>query len=325
MRYQLRLINGKPTPCLRVGQDVFNLFELIKRLEVDERIIASDTEVYSTNVFHQEGLWNSLKHINASLELALKGDLFSNVSDILVQKSIPYFPPIPCPPLIFGLAGNCPQTWRSKGVMIQNYPVGYVRPWTSLVGHNERVILPKYTTSFRCAVELGVIIEKPARNVHRKEALDYIAGFTIVNDMIGNNWNEYAYKMNPQGSPTFYELLITSYYGRGSDGFAPIGPYIVSKDEINNLYDLMMFTYIGDKLVDRSYTNAMIVGVENAIEYLSGYMTLLPGSVIHMGTMGRDGWTIPADIRLGNDTCVALEIEKIGTLKTYFDDRRGSC
>ena len=241
-----------------------------------------------------------------------------------IVENFCYAPPIPVPPLLFGLAGNCPQTWRTTGTRIPNYPVGYVRPWQSIAGHKSRVILDKSVTSFRCAAELGIVIGKTAYKVTKERAMEYILGYTIVNDMIGNQWKNFANQNNPNQNPTFHELLITSYYGRGTDGFAPIGPVIVSKSEITNPYDLLMYTSLNGNIMDRSHTNSMVVGIENTIEYLSQFMTLLPGTIIHMGTMGIDGITIPEDYFIEKNVSVDIEIEQIGKLSIFFCDKRES-
>jgi|GEM_PF-613654 len=245
---------------------------------------------------------------------------------VFEQARIPaeagFAPPIMQPPLMFGLAGNCAQFWRKAGGEIRNYPVGYVRPWSSLVGHGDRVKLAHDVTTFRCAAELGVIIGRPAANVAVDEAREHIFGYTIVNDMIGNQWKDFAVAHHPERQPTFYELLITSYYGRGSDGFAPTGPIIVTRDEIQDPYNLQMFTSFNGEVRDRSYTSAMIVGIEQAIAYLSQFMTLQPGSIIHMGTMGIDGITIDNNARLSDEDRVEIEIEKIGKLGICFEDHR---
>ena len=85
-----------------------------------------------------------------------------------------------------------------------------------------------------------------------------------------------------------------------------------------------MYTRQNGIVRDRSYTNAMVVGIERAIAYLSTFMTLYPGSIIHMGTMGVDGVVLEADEKLSEDDYIELEIERVGTLRTYFDDHRES-
>lgn len=249
-------------------------------------------------------------------------DIFLPEGLILRSGNVEFAPPIVDIPLIFGLAGNCPQTWRRADTQIPNYPVGYCRPAKSVSAHGQRICLSPDVTSFRCAAELGVVIGRKAKSVSESEAMDYVFGYTCVNDMISNHWKSYVQMHHPADSPAFMEHLITSYYGRGTDGFGPIGPWVVSKNEVNNPYNLLMTTKQNGIQRDRSFNNSMVVSIERTISYLSNYMTLLPGTIIHMGAMGVDGITLNADYQLGRDDYVEIEIEHIGALRTYFDDHR---
>lgn len=274
------------------------------------------------NFLSDPDAWQLLRRVHDLLKACLRNADPLLIEDCLVPADAGYLPPIPRAPLMFGLAGNCPQTWRHTATLIQNYPVGYVRPWRSLSGHNQRVTLNESVTSFRCAAELGVVIGKKAFRIPPSQASEVIVGYTCVNDMIGNQWKSFAENSSPLKNPTFTELLITSYYGRGTDGFAPVGPCIASLDEVGDPYNLLMLTGQNGRRRDRAYTNAMVVGIETTIAYLSRFMTLYPGTIIHMGTMGVDGITLPADRRIDEDDFVEIEIENIGVLKTYFEDQR---
>jgi 2-keto-4-pentenoate hydratase/2-oxohepta-3-ene-1,7-dioic acid hydratase in catechol pathway len=231
-------------------------------------------------------------------------------------------PPIPDAPMICGLVGNCAQFWRDRGENIATYPIGFIRPSTSLSGHNQVVTVSPFCSSFRFAVELGVIFGKDCKDASPENAMDYVSGYTCVNDMISDSWKDLVMERSGSKNPSFYEYLATSYYGRGTDGFAPCGPYFVSKDEIEDHYNLQAFTRLNGKLVDRSYSNALIVGIEQAISQLSSYAMIPAGSILHMGTMGTDGFTIGADQYLTRDDFLEIEIEKIGKLRTYINDQR---
>jgi 2-keto-4-pentenoate hydratase/2-oxohepta-3-ene-1,7-dioic acid hydratase in catechol pathway len=334
MRIETHVIDNEYRTIIVVNDrsyDIKHLLEYLKKSPKDAGISEVDLNNLETNATNFLG--NSLfLQLLFDIDILLRNNdglagLLSDCWDSNDKKPSGchyYTAPIPIPPLLFGLAGNSPQAWRKAGTLIQNYPVGYVRPWKSITGHRSRVILDKNVTSFRCAAELGVVIGKAASKVDRSTAMEHVFGYTIVNDMIGNQWRDFALRNNPTGDPSFHELLITSYYGRGTNGFAPIGPAVVSKDEIENPYDLLMYTSFNGEVEDRSHTNAMVVGIENTIECLSQFMTLLPGSIIHMGTMGIDGITISENHFIPPDVSVDIEIEKIGKLSIYFDDRRES-
>lgn len=326
MRISLRGDRNSPTLCYEVGSNAYSVESAIKRSRTqlgrfaDTQIAAlADLAWNQHNFLATPGLWQALHALGKAIDEA--GEWPALDASV---AGLPYLPPILDPPLFFGLAGNCPMTWRQAAKAIPNYPVGYTRTCHTLTGHLGRVRLPEAVTSFRCAVELGVVIGRTARNVSRQDAMQYVAGYTIVNDMISNHWKDFATEHCSSDTPGFEELLITSYYGRGTAGFAPFGPYIVDRADIDNPYDLMMYSKINGVMIDRSHTNAMVVGIDTAIEYFSRYCTLEPGSIIHMGTMGLDGITLAADQRLGREDYVELEIERIGSIRVYFDDLRRS-
>ena len=238
------------------------------------------------------------------------------------EKELCILPPIPSCSKMIGLGGNSAYFWRYQKDLIPDYPWAYIRPYTSLVGHNQTAIIPKTCTSFRSAVELGVVIGKVVKNANEQEAYESILGYTCVNDMISNHWKDFVLKENPTEKPSFLEYLVASYYGRCTDTFGPVGPYIVTKEEVGDPYNLMMYARLSGVLRDRSYSNGMIIGIEQTISWLSKFMTLEPGTIIHMGTMGIDGFTVYEDQKLTENDYVEVEIEKIGVLRTYIKDLR---
>lgn len=314
MKFARLELNGKPFICFKYLNNWVSIVDLFNELGGSFLEIPIEDDLFLTS--------ESFEKIEKKIQLI---ELKTWSPEDLLRVSISpekFLPPVKNPPLVFGLAGNCPKTWRVNKTTIQNYPVGYTRTPHTLSGHQESVYIPKEVRSFRCATELGVIISKDARKVSADQAMEYVAGYTIVNDMISNHWKDFAQENNPQKSPAFLELLVTSYYGRGTRGFAPIGPYMVTKDMIPDPYNLLVHTRINHKDIDRSHTGAMVVGIEQAIEYLSQFMTLKAGSVIHMGTMGLDGVTLDAEVKLRSTDFVEMEIENLGILKTYFNDGR---
>jgi len=332
MNISLRLIHNSPRICLETDKGAYDVVAFLNLLDKsshtfqhDARTLINKIKCGTDNFLDRDGIWESLQKADKLLSDFQKNTELDLLKQAKVDNDAAFLSPIRKPPLMFGLAGNCPQTRRWSGTIIPNYPVGYTRPFRSLSAHKGRVLLDENVTSFRCAAELGVVIGRRAFQVSKAEALDYVCGYTCVNDMISNHWKTFAVASNPDGTPDFKEFLITSYYGRGTDGFAPVGPYIKAKEDVGDPYNLMMFTRQNEMLRDRSYTNAMVVGIENAIEYLSHFMTLYPGSIIHMGTMGTDGITLSEDTKLTRDDYIEIEIEKIGVLLTYFDDQRKTC
>jgi len=319
MKISLRKKDGFSILCLETDDGIFDINRVLEGLndEIDPGYIAN-----LENFLNNPSSIGLLILAKEAIDKRLRYQELAVLESALVFPDLTHLPVIQKPPLMFGLAGNCPTTWRNKDIQAPIYPVGYARPWRSLSPHNGRVRIPQEVTSFRCAAELGVVIGKEAFQVHRNDAMEYVFGYICVNDMISNHWKSFARARSINNASTFIELMITSYYGRGTDGFGPVGPAVVTKDEIENPYDLIMFTRFNNEVEDRSHTGAMIVGIETAIEYLSQSMTLKPGSIIHMGTMGIDGIDIPEGRYLSEKDYVEIEIEHVGLLRSYFDDRR---
>ena len=162
-------------------------------------------------------------------------------------------------------------------------------------------IIPVYdfVDSLDYEVELGVIIKKDALNVSVKEAGDYIFGYTIINDVSARN----------------IQLKHQQWYrGKSLDGYTPMGPCIVTKDEIGNAHDLKICCYVNDQIRQESNTKYMITSVEEAISELSQGMTLKAGTIIATGTPGGVAMGMKPPVYLKKGDLVRCEIENIGSL-----------
>lgn len=325
MRIAVVSYGGQKAVCLLHHSKCYDINKLMT-LYKDTRQQTHSEDIVSFNadnmfdVSHAE-IWLYRIHDFLINELEKKSEVIATA--LIPDYNIRYFPPIPQCPCMFGVVQNSPQFWRNKNQDIKNFVAGYIRAPGSLIGHNERIEIPRYCGSFRCAAEFGVVIGKEARDVSAKNAMEHVFGYTCVNDMISNYWKKFAREQNPNRSPEFYEYLINSYYGRGTKDFGPVGPLIISKDEVSDPYNILLYTKLNGKVLDRSYNNAMIFDIETVISRLSSLMTLKPGTIIHMGTMGIDGITIEENQKLSKNCYIEIEIENVGILKNYFDDRRG--
>jgi len=162
-------------------------------------------------------------------------------------------------------------------------------------------IIPVYdfVDSLDYEVELGVIIKKDALNVSVKEAGDYIFGYTIINDVSARN----------------IQLKHQQWYrGKSLDGYTPMGPCIVTKDEIGNPHDLKICCYVNNQIRQESNTKYMITSVEEAISELSQGMTLKAGTIIATGTPGGVAMGMKPPVYLKKGDLVRCEIENIGSL-----------
>jgi 2-keto-4-pentenoate hydratase/2-oxohepta-3-ene-1,7-dioic acid hydratase in catechol pathway len=179
-------------------------------------------------------------------------------------------------------------------------PIIFFKATSCIVGPNDDVILPPGSTKCDWEIELGIVIGRTARYVEEPEALDYVAGYCLVNDV-----SEREYQLERGG---------TWDKGKGFDSFGPIGPVLVTADELGNPQSLEMWLDVNDQRMQTGNTKTMIFGVATLVRYISRIMTLFPGDIITTGTppgvgMGKK----PAPIYLKPGDVMTLGIEGLGT------------
>lgn len=157
-----------------------------------------------------------------------------------------------------------------SGMPIPQEPIVFMKAITSLNGPNDDVMLPKEASKADWEVELGVVIGTKAQYVSEREALSHVAGYCIVNDV-----SERAFQLERGGSWD---------KGKGCDTFAPVGPWLVTRDEIANPQRLGMWLDVNGQRCQTGNTKTMIFSVAKIVSYVSRFMTLMPGDVIATGT-----------------------------------------
>jgi 2-keto-4-pentenoate hydratase/2-oxohepta-3-ene-1,7-dioic acid hydratase in catechol pathway len=178
---------------------------------------------------------------------------------------------------------------RETGAQIPTEPIIFMKTTTSITGPNDDVITPKNSTKLDYEAELAIVIGTKARYVSEEKALDYVAGYTIVNDV-----SERAFQMQS----TQWDK------GKGCDTFGPIGPWLVTTDEITNPQVLDVWLDVNTERRQSSNTRNMIFGCAKLVSYCSHYMTLMPGDIITTGTphgvalgiKDRDAFLKPGDV-----------------------------
>jgi 2,4-diketo-3-deoxy-L-fuconate hydrolase len=153
---------------------------------------------------------------------------------------------------------------------IPSEPIVFMKATTCITGPNDDVMVPKHSIKLDWEVELAIVIGTTARYVGQDEALDYVAGYTIVNDVSERN-----FQLERGGSWD---------KGKGCDTFGPIGPLLVTTDEITDPHVLDMWLDVNGEKKQRGSTRTMIFNCRQLVSYVSQYMTLLPGDIITTGT-----------------------------------------
>jgi 2,4-didehydro-3-deoxy-L-rhamnonate hydrolase len=180
------------------------------------------------------------------------------------------------------------------GAPIPKEPILFMKPTSALVGPNDPVVLPQGSVKSDWEVELGVVIGTKARYVSEADALKHVAGYCVVNDV-----SEREYQIERGG---------TWDKGKGCDTFGPVGPWMVTADEIENPQELAMFLDVNGKRCQNGSTKTMIFGVAHLVSYVSRFMTLYPGDLISTGTPPGVGLGMkpPTYLKAGDDMHVGI-------------------
>jgi len=223
--------------------------------------------------------------------------------------------PIPRPRLLFGLVANSATFWRNdpSRTIVNVYPQGHARPQGSVIGVGDPVIIGEQDEPFGWNPELGVIIGKGGKSIPIDRAMEHVAGLTVILDVS----TPYYHRLFRAASDPddWFSDATASWVGKKTDTFCPMGPYLTTMDEIGSPYDLLIYTRQSGWLRDRSHTNSMLIGIERLVCWLSTFMTLCPGDVLHMATMGVDGMRILPEMPFGPQDFIEGEIERVGTLR----------
>jgi 2-keto-4-pentenoate hydratase/2-oxohepta-3-ene-1,7-dioic acid hydratase in catechol pathway len=182
---------------------------------------------------------------------------------------------------------------------IPKEPILFMKPISARVGPNDPVVLPQGSVKSDWEVELGVVIGSKARYVSEADALNHVAGYCVVNDV-----SEREYQIERGG---------TWDKGKGCDTFGPVGPWLVTADEVGDPQNLSMFLEVNGHRFQNGSTKTMIFGVAQLVSYVSRFMTLYPGDLISTGTPPGVGMGVkPTSVFLKAGDVMKLGIEKLG-------------
>lgn len=239
-------------------------------------------------------------------------DLSSVISDITAESLVPAklaqlraLDPASLP--LVAQPGRVAPPWRGMGKFIcigLNYadhaaesglpvpaePVVFMKTTSAVVGCNDPVVLPQESVRTDWEVELGVVIGEKARYVSEADAMKHVAGYCVVNDV-----SEREYQIERGG---------TWDKGKGCDTFGPIGPWLVTADEVPNPQDLEMWLEVNGKRYQNGSTRTMVFGVAQLVSYVSRFMTLYPGDLISTGTppgVGMGQKPAPVYLKAGDE------------------------
>ncbi len=190
------------------------------------------------------------------------------------------------------------------GATVPPEPVIFMKATSAIVGPNDNVVIPRGSEKTDWEVELGVVIGKTAKYVSEADALDYVAGYCVSHDV-----SERAFQSERQGQWT---------KGKSCDTFGPVGPWLVTKDEVADPQNLGMWLKVNGETMQNGSSKTMVYGVAHVVSYLSQFMSLHPGDIISTGTPPGVGLGMKPQRFLKAGDVVELGIEGLGTQKQTF-------
>jgi len=237
-------------------------------------------------------------------------------TDVLVSTdSVRFLAPIPRPGKVIALAGNYAEHIKEAGLKLglsdsprrTTVPRPFLMPPTVVIGPDEEIPWPAYSQEIDYEIELAVVIGKNAKSIKPDNAPDYIAGYTIANDISARSVT-FAKNRAERPWDEFYDWLN----GKWADGFLPTGPYLLTADEITNVQNLKMTLTVNGQVRQKANTSQMIYPVADIVSFLSHIMTLEPGDIIATGTPAGVAAATGRFLQPGDR--IGCAIEELGTL-----------
>lgn len=230
-------------------------------------------------------------------------DYVVQANDFVPEEELDLGPCVPEPSKIICVGLNYRRHAAEAGMAVPKTPILFSKYTNSLAAQGESITIPNVTEQADYEAELVIVMGKQAKQVSEDEALEYVYGYCNANDLSARDLQ-----------------LRTSQWmlGKTLDGFLPLGPYLVTADEVGNPNKLQIRAWLNGELRQDSNTNDMVFSVEEIVSYVSHYMTLEPADIILTGT--------PEGVIFGDDPAiwlkegdeVVIEVEKLGQLRNHF-------
>jgi len=258
---------------------------IINDIKYDTSAFGGD---YNEEFFEDNGLVRLAGFVKAN-----EGNLIEVPADARIGS------PIARPSKILCIGLNYADHAKETNAALPLEPIIFMKSTTALMGPNDAIVIPKNSVKTDWEVELAVVIGKKASYVDEADALDYVAGYVLHNDV-----SEREFQIERGG---------TWDKGKGCDTFAPIGPFLATQDELDDINNLRLWLTVNGKIMQDGNTSNFIFNVPNVISYVSQFMTLLPGDVISTGTPAGVGLGFKPPVYLKEGDVVELGIDGLGT------------
>lgn len=222
---------------------------------------------------------------------------------LLSMEELTLGPPLPTPSKIICVGKNYADHAEEMNSEIPKIPVLFAKFGNAIIGPGDDIEKSSYTNKLDYEVELAVMIGKTAADITQQEALDYVAGYTIANDTSARDMQ----KRTPQW-----------LQGKSHDRSTPIGPWLVTPDEVTDPHSLSIRSYVNGEKRQDSYTNKLIFDIPYLLEFITSFMTLVPGDIILTGTPDGVAAGMNPPVFLHDGDRVTLEIDTIGKMENFI-------
>jgi 2-keto-4-pentenoate hydratase/2-oxohepta-3-ene-1,7-dioic acid hydratase in catechol pathway len=254
------------------------------------RDVSKFTEDFNESFFENDGISKLQKWIEKN-----------NSSLPLIKKETRLGPPVAKPSKIICVGLNYAMHAKESGMSIPPEPVLFFKAPSAITGPNDDIIIPKNSTKTDWEVELAIVVGKRALYVDESDALNYVAGYVLHNDV-----SEREFQLERSGQWV---------KGKSADSFAPIGPFIVTKDEIPDPHKLALWLKVNGELMQSSNTSDLVYNIPFLVSYISQFMSLIPGDIISTGTPFGVGLGLKPPRYLKHGDIVELGIDGLGTAR----------
>jgi 2-keto-4-pentenoate hydratase/2-oxohepta-3-ene-1,7-dioic acid hydratase in catechol pathway len=266
-------------------------------------------------VLLNENYFDVSSEINDYDEDFFANDGISRLEKELAEKTFPVAEfsrlgcPVKRPSKIVCIGLNYSDHAKETGATLPSEPVIFFKSTTAIIGPDDNIVIPRGSEKTDWEVELAVVIGKKASYVTDEDAMDYVAGYCLHNDV-----SERAFQLERGG---------TWDKGKGCDTFAPIGPWLVTKDEIEDIDNLRLWLTLNGKTMQDGNTSNLVFKIPHLVSYVSSFMTLLPGDIISTGTPAGVGLGMTPNVYLKPGDVVECGIDGLGSSKQHLVAYKG--
>jgi acylpyruvate hydrolase len=309
-------VEGHNRAGILIGEEVLDVTSFFEIVEPKGEWVEADCE--NVSFHHLEGAYRDALdvwrhgsrctgHILSKIESAAGlVDELRATGSLAPVSAVKLNPPIIAPGKILAVGLNYAAHAAEQNAKPQEFPLIFSKCVTALIGPRDEILLPRISDKIDYEAELAVVIGKRAKSVSAADALDYVAGYTMMNDVTARDLQSRERQW---------------VRAKGLDTFAPCGPWLVTADELGDPHTLDVELRVNGEVRQHSNTDDLIYKVPQLIEFISQDLTLEPGDIISTGTPGGVGVFMNPPIFLKAGDVIDITIERIGTLRNPVSAR----